>query len=207
MLPEALGELKRSGIEATSGQAMGIGGSAAKATYSAGDRRVELSITDSGGLAGLASMAGWANMTMDKEADGKVEKVYKSGARTIHEEYRKDGSQGEMTVILANGLIVAAEGDRVDIGSLKKVIDGVDLGPPRVAEARGQVAALARRQTSRRADDADRTALHRRGGPREALRARRRGVLRVAADAVSVAIKKLEEELDVQASSSAARAR
>lgn len=127
MLPESLGELKRSGIEASSGQAMGIGGSAATATYSAGDRRVELSITDSGGLAGLASMAGWANVTMDKETDGKVEKVYKSGARTIHEEYRKDGSQGEMTVILANGLIVAAEGDRVDIGSLKKVIDGVDL--------------------------------------------------------------------------------
>ena len=59
-------------------------------------------------------MAGWANMTMDKETDGKVEKVYKDGGRTVHEEYRKDGSHGEMTVILANGVIVEAEGNQVD---------------------------------------------------------------------------------------------
>ena len=71
--------------------------------------------------------AGWASVTMDKETDGKVEKVYKAGSRTIHEEYRKDGSHGEMTVVLANGLIVAAEGERVDLPALKKVIDGIDL--------------------------------------------------------------------------------
>jgi hypothetical protein len=82
MLPESVGDLKRTGIEASSGQAMGIAGSSAKATYSAGERRLDLSITDTGGLAGLATMAGWANMTMDKETDGKVEKVYKDGART-----------------------------------------------------------------------------------------------------------------------------
>ena len=80
------------------GQAMGIAGSSAKATYANGERQLELSITDTGGLAGLAAMAGWANMTMDKETDGKVEKVYKDGARTVHEEYRKDGSHGEVTV-------------------------------------------------------------------------------------------------------------
>ena len=127
MLPESLGDLPRTGIEAQSGQAMGLGGSTAKATYGAGERRVELSIIDTGGLAGLAAMAGWANMTMDKDADGKIEKVYKDGARTIHEEYRKDGSHGELTVILANGVIVEAEGTRVDMAALKKVMAGVDF--------------------------------------------------------------------------------
>ena len=127
LLPESLGDLKRSGIEAQSGQAMGIGGSSAKAGYTAGDKRVELSITDTGGLAGLATMAGWANMTMDKETDGKIEKVYKDGARTVHEEYRKDGSQGEMTVIPANGVIVSAEGGRVDMAALKSMVASVDL--------------------------------------------------------------------------------
>ena len=96
--------MKRTVIEAQGSEAMGIAASTAKAIYAAGERRAELSIVDSGGLAGLATMAGWANMTMDKETDGKVEKVYKDGARTVHEEYRKDGSQGEMTVILANGV-------------------------------------------------------------------------------------------------------
>ena len=127
MLPESIGDMKRTSIEAQGSEAMGIASSGAKASYEAGDKRVELSITDTGGLAGLATMAGWANMTVDKETDGKVEKVYKDGGRTVHEEYRKDGSHGEMTVILANGVVVAAEGSRVDIATLKGMVKGLDL--------------------------------------------------------------------------------
>ena len=128
MLPESVGDMRRNSIEASSGEAMGIGGSTAKAGYVNGDRQVRLSITDSGGLAGLAAMAGWANMTVDKETDGNVEKIYKDGGRTLHEQYRKDGSHGSVTVILGNGVIVEAEGDRVDIGSLKKLVASLDLG-------------------------------------------------------------------------------
>jgi hypothetical protein len=119
--------MKRSGVEAQTSGAMGISASTAKASYGADDRRVELSIIDGGGLAGLAALAGWANMTMDKESDGKVEKVYKDGARTIHEEYRKDGSHAEMTVVLANGVIVSAEGSHVDMATLKNTVASVDL--------------------------------------------------------------------------------
>jgi len=128
LLPDSVGDMKRNSVEASGGQAMGIAGSTAKASYANENRRLNLAITDTGGLAGLAAMAGWANMTMDKETDGKVEKVYKDGARTMHEEYRKDGSRAEVTVILANGVIVEADGNKMDVDSLKKVIAGVDLG-------------------------------------------------------------------------------
>ncbi len=127
LLPEAIGSMKRESFEAQGGQAMGLAGSSAKASYAAGEQRVRLSITDMGGMGGLAAMAGWANMTMDKETDGKVEKVYKQGNRTVREEYRKDGSHGEVTLILENGVLVEAEGDKVDIAALKKIIDGVGL--------------------------------------------------------------------------------
>ena len=139
MLPESIGDMKRTSIEAQGNEAMGIAASTAKASYAGGDRRAELTITDTGGLAGLTAMAGWANMTVDKESDGKVEKVYKDGARTVHEEYRKDGSHGEMAVVLANGVIVAAEGSRVavllsakvseyvDMAALKGMVQGIDL--------------------------------------------------------------------------------
>jgi hypothetical protein len=128
MLPETLGDLKRESYEAAGGQAMGMAGSSAKATYAAGDKRVQLSISDMGGLGGLAALAGWANMTVDRETNDQVEKVYKQGARTVREEYRKDGSHGEMTLILENGVLVEARGDQVDMGTLKKVVEGVDLG-------------------------------------------------------------------------------
>ncbi len=127
MLPESIGALQRTAIEAQGNEAMGIAASSAKASYAAGDKRAELSITDTGGLAGLATMAGWANLTIDKETDGKVEKVYKEGGRTVHEEYQKDGSHAELAVILANGVVVAAEGSRVDLATLKGMVQALDL--------------------------------------------------------------------------------
>jgi hypothetical protein len=128
LLPEAIGDLKRESYEAQGGQAMGVGGSSAKGSYVAGDKRVQLSITDMGGLAGLAALAGWANMTVDRETNTEIEKVYKQGNRTVREQYRKDGSRGDVTVILGNGVLVEVEGKGVEPAALKKIAEGVDLG-------------------------------------------------------------------------------
>jgi hypothetical protein len=128
LLPESLGALKRESFETSGGQAMGMAGSSAKGGYVAGDQRVRLTITDLGGLGGMAALAGWANMTVDKETPDMIEKVYKQGGRTVREEYRKDGSRGEYTVILENGVIVEVEGQRVDMTALKTLAAGVDLG-------------------------------------------------------------------------------
>jgi hypothetical protein len=128
MLPESLGDMKRESFEANGGAAMGLATSSATATYAAGDRRVHLAVTDLGGMSGLAAMAGWANMTQDRETQDEVEKVYKDGNRTIHEQYRKDGSHAEYSVVLANGVVVEAKGDGVDLGAVKAAAGGIDLG-------------------------------------------------------------------------------
>lgn len=127
LLPENIGDFKRNSIEAQSGTAVGIASSSAKARYASGDKSIALDITDMGGLAGMAALAGWANMTLDKEADGRVERVFKQGDRTVREEYRKDGSHAEMTVLLPNGVIVEARGEQVGIEQLRSAVAGVDL--------------------------------------------------------------------------------
>lgn len=127
LLPDSLGELKRDSVEAQANQAMGMAGSSAKASYKADDKRVRLSITDIGGLAGLASVAGWASTTLDRETTDKVERIYKQGERTVREEFRKDGSRGEYALILTNGVVVEANGQRVDQGALKAIVEGLDL--------------------------------------------------------------------------------
>jgi hypothetical protein len=127
VLPEALGDLKRESIESQGGQAIGIASSMAKASYAAGDKHLQLTITDLGGTAGLAALAAWSGMTMDKETAEQVEKVYKQGERTVREQYRKDGSQGEVTVLLTNGVIVEAKGQQLDLATLKKSLDAVGL--------------------------------------------------------------------------------
>jgi hypothetical protein len=127
LLPDALGDLKRESFEVQGGAAMGMAGSSAKASYANGDKRVQLAITDMGGMAGLAALAGWANMTSERETNDEVEKVYKQGQRTLREESRKDGSRAELTVILANGVIVEAKGERVELAALKGALDGMGL--------------------------------------------------------------------------------
>ena len=122
-LPERAGDLKRDSVEAESSKL----GSSAKATYAGDDKRLNLSVTDVGGTAGLAALGWAAAITLDRDTDGKVERVYKQGSRTVHEEYHKDGSQGEYTLILANGLIVEAKGERVDQAALKSTVEGLDL--------------------------------------------------------------------------------
>jgi hypothetical protein len=127
-LPDTLGALKRESFETSGGTAVGIASSTAKATYVGGDnQRAELSITDVGGLGGLASVATWANVTVDKETPDGIEKTYKDGARTIHEQYRKDGSHSEYTVILKNGVIVETQGERIDGATLKSMASAINL--------------------------------------------------------------------------------
>ncbi len=127
-LPEKLGGLARESFEVQSGAAMGIAGSAAHATYGGGEQQIRLTITDIGGLGGLMGIAAWANMTVDKETNGEVEKVYKQGQRTVREEYRKDGSQAEYTVVLGNGLIVELQAEQSTIDKVKQAMSGIDLG-------------------------------------------------------------------------------
>jgi len=128
LLPDTMGALKRESFETSGGTAVGIASSVAKATYAGGDnQRAELSITDVGGLGGLASVATWANVTVDKETPDGVEKTYKDGDRTVHEEYRKDGSHAEVTVILKNGVIVETQGDHIDGATLKSMASAVNL--------------------------------------------------------------------------------
>jgi hypothetical protein len=126
-LPETLGDMKRESFEASGGQGMGIAASTAKAVYAAGDKRVHLTITDMGGLGGLAAFAAWANVTSDRETNDEIEKVYKQGNRTQRELARKDGSHAEVTTITENGVIVEARGDKVDLAALKSVVSGIGL--------------------------------------------------------------------------------
>ena len=78
-------------------------------------------------IAGIASLAGWANMTLDKDADGRIERVFKQGDRSVREDYRKDGSHAELVVLLPNGIVVEAKGEQVGIDLLRNALRSVDL--------------------------------------------------------------------------------
>jgi hypothetical protein len=128
LLPESVGSLKRESIEAQSNQVMGISGSSAKAVYAEAGKRLSIDMTDLGSMAGLAGIAAWANATVDRETGTEVEKVYKQGNRTVHEQWRKDGSRAEYSVITENGVVVELRGDGLDMAAVKAALGGLDLG-------------------------------------------------------------------------------
>lgn len=128
LLPETVAGLQRDSIEAQSSSAMGLGGSQARAVYRQGNERLELSISDMGGVGSLMSVAAWASVTLDRETDGKVEKVYKQGQRSVREEYAKDRTHGEYTLILGNGVLVEGRGDNLDMDKVRAAVSGLNLG-------------------------------------------------------------------------------
>lgn len=127
LMPESIGDLKRESFETKDAAAMGIKGSMAEAEYGSGDRKIELRIADAGGLAGLMSLAGWANITGEKDNKNESEKVYKQGSRTVREHINKGNKEVEYSLILGNGVMIEAEGRGTDIAALKKIIEALPL--------------------------------------------------------------------------------
>ncbi len=127
MLPETLGDLKRESFETKDGSAMGIKGSMAEAVYKAGERRVEIKIADTGGLAGLMSLAGWVNVTGEKDNSSMTEKVYKQGNRTVREQVNKGSNDVEYSLVLANGVMVEVEGAGMNLAAARKIAESLPL--------------------------------------------------------------------------------
>jgi len=128
LLPESLDGLPRVEVEAQSAAPVGLGIASAAAVYRAEERRISLRITDTGGMAGMAAMAAWAQMTVDRETETEIEKVFKRGKHTVRERIRKDGSSIEMNLLLANGVVVEAQGEQVEAAEVRKALERLDLG-------------------------------------------------------------------------------
>ena len=126
-LPAKLAGQDRTSFEVQGGVAMGIAGSTAKASYGTGDSQFHLSVTDAGGMGALMGLAAAANMTMDKETATSVEKAYKTGKRSMREDYQKDGSRAEITAMLENGLMVELKADQMSIDKVKQAMAELDL--------------------------------------------------------------------------------
>jgi hypothetical protein len=126
-LPASLAGLERGNWEASGGTAMGVAMASAKADYRQGDREIRLEITDPGGLAGLAAMAGRLGATSEKQTQDGYEKAYPAGRRLVKERVDRPSGEVEYTLTLENGVIVEAEGRGVDLAVLKGAIEGLDL--------------------------------------------------------------------------------
>lgn len=126
-LPETFADLPRGRWETGTASPMGLAASRAQAEYGGSDRRVKIEMLDVGSLSAMMSMARWSSALSERETQTERERTYKDGARIVHESERKDGSRSEFKVVLANGVIVEADGWGVPLAQLKHAVGSLDL--------------------------------------------------------------------------------
>ena len=136
LLPASVAGLARTSQESSQGGVGGMTGSRASAEYSNDTGRITLSITDMGAMGGLAGMAGAMNLESSSESNGAYERVGKVDGRFTTESYDRNDRSGEYGVLVANRIMIEAEGQGVSIEALKAAVGAVGFG---------RVEALARR--------------------------------------------------------------
>jgi hypothetical protein len=102
----------------------------ATATATYGDdpnKGVTLEITDSGGVSGVMSLAGWANLQGEQDNEDQYERTTRADGRLVHEVRSKTGGENEYAVVLGDRFVVSAKSRAVDLDGLKAAVGSVDL--------------------------------------------------------------------------------
>lgn len=128
-VPDKLGDLPRTSIEARTDNAMGLSFSSVEALYSKDNQSINVKVQDIGAVKVLAmGMAAWAASTVNRETPDEVERVYQKDGASYKEEYSKDGSRAEFGIMLPNGLLVDATANGVAMDTLKAAVASMDMG-------------------------------------------------------------------------------
>ena len=128
-VPENFVGLPRKDMRTERGGAAGFVTAKAEGVYNdEAGKNAQLSVVDTGGMAGLMGVAAWMNVQGERENADRRESTHKEGKRFVHEEQNKrDGGTSKYTVVLNDRFIVEARGN-VDFAKLKSAVNGLDLG-------------------------------------------------------------------------------
>jgi len=132
LLPENLGDLKRTNAEGEKSGAMGFTISKAEADYNNEDysQRIDIEITDMTGASGFAGLAawGWAMADIDKETESGYEKTTKYKGHKAFEKYNNEYKDGSIEVLVSGRFMVSVNGNNVPMTAIMSAIDQIDVG-------------------------------------------------------------------------------
>lgn len=126
-VPETFMSLPRTRISAETPGIAGLTVSRADATFSDGQRNIELEIVDSGGASGLMGLAAWVNVQQESEDENRIERTRRVGGRVVHEVRSKTGGTHEYGMVVADRFMVTARGRGVEFSQLESAVSSLDL--------------------------------------------------------------------------------
>lgn len=130
LLPETLAGMSRTEATGEKSGAMGFTVSTAQAKYKGGsDESLDIEIVDTGGIAGVSTMAlaAWSIADIDKETASGYERTTTIDGHKAFEKYDNQDKSGEINVLVADRYVVNVQGDNVTVDQLKEALNGIDL--------------------------------------------------------------------------------
>jgi hypothetical protein len=132
LLPESIGDLKRTNAQGEKSGAMGFTVSKAEADYNNEDysQRIDIEITDMTGASGFAGLAawGWAMADIDKETETGYEKTIKYKGHKAFEKYDNQDQYGSLEVLVSGRFMIAVNGNNLPMAVIKSAMDQIDIG-------------------------------------------------------------------------------
>ena len=130
MLPESLGNMRRTSATGEKTAAMGMSVSNAEGRYENDQNgSITVKLTDIGSMTGLAGMAAyaWAATTVERESDNGYEKTGTFNGYKSHERWEKSSSSGELSVLVAGRYVAEVSGYNTSMDALKDAMNKIDL--------------------------------------------------------------------------------
>jgi len=126
-VPDTLAGLPKASSSAEKNGIAGVTVSKAEATYGEGDKKLALTISDSGGVSGLVGLASWAGAQDEREDASGFERTRMVNGRMVHEKMSKNGGRNEYGIVVGERFMVSATSSDVDLDTLKAAVSQVDL--------------------------------------------------------------------------------
>lgn len=129
-LPEELGGMTRGETERQDMGTMGIKMSMAKATYSSGTRRIDVTLTDTGTMGAMAPMAAaWTMVDFDRTTSSGYERTIRHEGYKGYEELSNSGGRlrTEVSLLVGDRIVVQLKGVEVPMDELKDALDKLNL--------------------------------------------------------------------------------
>ncbi|MCB9285336.1 MAG: hypothetical protein H6563_14800 [Lewinellaceae bacterium] len=128
LLPKKIDGISRTDESGETAGALGFNVSQTEGIYEKGDRRIQMQIIDTGGLAGLIkASAAWASVKIDKEDRNGYERTTEIDGYKALEKYDKNSKHAEISVLVGSRFIVTLNADGVDMKELRDAIDDIGL--------------------------------------------------------------------------------
>jgi hypothetical protein len=128
LLPETLIGMKRVGHTGERGGALGFSLSQAQASYEKDNSRLEVNITDVGGMnLALAALASWATLELDRETESGYERTVTIDGAKAFERYDRDSKEGELSMLVDNRFIVTVRGDNLPEADFRRALREINL--------------------------------------------------------------------------------